>query len=162
MFFLILDKDPSIAVELIPKRLRFKQLMESSQLICGTEISNVYKPIKQGKELQNWILKNSHWTYKYYEKLLQWCLLNVKLKEETKEKFYKIEKDLYNFSDKNIEGLNIKSIIFRYAKEYKSEYESNSELPISIGLEEYRKYKLWKEEQYEIRRNKRTDKTKKL
>lgn len=52
---LILDKNPILAANLVPSKLKFKQLLELSQLICSAGISGVYKKIPQGKEIQNCI-----------------------------------------------------------------------------------------------------------
>lgn len=54
MMLLILDKNPILAANLVPSKLKFKQLLELSQLICSAGISGVYKKIPQGKEIQNW------------------------------------------------------------------------------------------------------------
>ena len=54
MFLLILDKDPIRSAHLIPDKLKFKQLIELGQLVCSAGISDIYKPIKQGKQLQEW------------------------------------------------------------------------------------------------------------
>ena len=57
---IITDKNPYKAagwlLDNTNKNFCFKQLLELSQLVSSTGISNVYKPVKQGKELQAWIL----------------------------------------------------------------------------------------------------------
>lgn len=53
MMLIILDKNPLKSAELVPDKIKFKQLIELGQLICSAGISDVYKPIKQGKELEN-------------------------------------------------------------------------------------------------------------
>ena len=62
----ILDKNPIISANLIPDKYKFKMLIELGQLICSVGLSNVYKPIKQGKELQTWVSDNKWWIYDYY------------------------------------------------------------------------------------------------
>ena len=73
MFLLILDKNPDKSAELVPDRLKFKQMLELGQLICSAGISNVFKPIKQGKELQVWIKNNKNWIYWYMMFLFNYC-----------------------------------------------------------------------------------------
>ena len=73
MMLIILDKDPVKSAQLLPDKIKFKQLIELCQLICSAGISNVYKPIKQGKHLQNWILKNPIWTKKFAIALYELC-----------------------------------------------------------------------------------------
>ena len=70
MMLLILDENPILAANLVPSKLKFKQLLELSQLICSAGISDVYKKILQGKEIQNWILENPAWVYRYFDTLL--------------------------------------------------------------------------------------------
>ena len=154
MFLLILDKNPYRAAELVPDRLKFKQLLELGQLICSAGISDVYKKIYQGKDLQKWIKLNPIWVLSYYSSLLTWCILHIKLKKETFEKFRDIMCDLYN-NFKTQEKSEIKTAIFRYIKKYtETEYKSNSELPIDIAVNEYKKYAKWKENVRIERRNK--------
>ena len=64
MFLLVLDKDAVKSAQLVPDKIKFKQLIELCQLICSAGYSNVYKKINQGKELQNWIIRNSVWIKK--------------------------------------------------------------------------------------------------
>ena len=61
MFLLVLSVDPITSANLIPDKLKFKQLIELGQLICSVGISDVYKPIRQGKEIQKWIKKYPEW-----------------------------------------------------------------------------------------------------
>ena len=70
MFLLILDKNPIYSAELVPNGIVLKQVVELCQLICSAGISDVYKPIKQGKKLQEWIKKNPEWTYIYLNILM--------------------------------------------------------------------------------------------
>ena len=93
MFLLVLDKNPYKAAELIPDRLKFKQLLELGQFICSAGISDVYKPIKQGKELQEWISKHKSWTYSYMVCLANWTKKNIKTSMVT---IYKIDNIMYD------------------------------------------------------------------
>ena len=155
MFLLILDKNPYKAAELIPDRLKFKQLLELCQLICSAGISEVFKPIKQGKELQEWVKNNRVWTYWFAMFLYDYCLHNLNLKIETIMKIKKIIRDLHNSIYITKETEYPKTAIFRYVKEYAefTEYQTNSELPIYIAVNEYKKYIEWKEKQRIHRRN---------
>ena len=147
MFLLILDKNPYEAAKLVPDRLKFKQLLELGQLICSAGISDVFKPIKQGKELQEWVKNNRAWIYWFAIFLYDYCLNNLNLKAETIMKIKEIIRDLHNSTDITKETEYPKTAIFRYVKEYAefTEYESNSELPIDIAVNEYKKYAEWKE-----------------
>ena len=66
MFLLILDKNSYKAAEFVPDRLKFKQLLELCQLICSAGISDVYKKVNQGKELQEWVRNNKLWISRYF------------------------------------------------------------------------------------------------
>ena len=90
MFLLILSTNPRDACNLLPQKIRFKQLIELSQLICSCGISNIYKPVKQGKELQEWILKNKYWVYMYYSRLF-FCLKSLKFHRVKALHFHKKE-----------------------------------------------------------------------
>ena len=147
---LILDKNPHKAAELVPDRLKFKQLLELCQLICSAGISDVFKPINQGKELQEWIKNNRAWTYWFAMFLYDYCLNNLNLKAETIMKIKEIIRDLHNSTDITKETEYPKNAIFRYIKEYAKMtiYESNSKLRINITVNEYKKYVKWKEKKY--------------
>lgn len=147
MFLLILDKNPYKAAELVPDRLKFKQLLELGQLICSAEISSVYKKINQGKELQEWIKNNKLWIYRYFTYLWFWSVGNINFKPKTMVDLYKIRQNLFDNTEHKKRIVYPKVAIFRYVKEYAefTEYESNSELPIDIAINEYKKYAEWKE-----------------
>lgn len=49
MMLLILDENPILAANLVPSKLKFKQLLELSQLICSAGISGVYKKFHKVK-----------------------------------------------------------------------------------------------------------------
>lgn len=154
MFLLILDKDPYKAAELIPDRLKFKQLLELGQLICSAGISDVYKPIKQGKELQEWIKNNPQWVYCYLCELIQFNYNKFK-DIEKRQKIIKINADLYCYiRDNQIKIKEPTTAIFRYVKEYAgmTSYESNSELPIDVAISEYKRYLEYKEKEYNNKR----------
>ena len=90
MMLIIMDKSPEMSVlELIRysnKQFVWKQLLELCQLICSAGYSDVFKPLKQGKELQNWVGKNITWVKAYGEALLEYCIKNIKLRFETYKK----------------------------------------------------------------------------
>lgn len=154
MFLLILDKNPYKAAELIPDRLKFKQLLELGQLICSAGISDVYKPINQGKELQEWVKKYKFWVLRYFSILFDYAKMNLDLKCETIIKISKIYKDLCTKTC----WVDIpQTAIFRYVKEYAemTEYESNSELPIDVAISEYKRYLEYKEKEYNKKRCKK-------
>ena len=73
MMLIILDKDAIKSAELIPDSLKFKQLLELCQLICSAGYSDVYKKVPQGKDIQQWILKNPIWTKKFAIALYELC-----------------------------------------------------------------------------------------
>ena len=155
MFLLVLDRNPYNAVNKVPKRYRHKQLLELMQMLSCV-VNFGYKQLPNGKEIKEWIIKNPDWTYMYAKVLMQ----NVNLTEETKIK-YKCLIDLLDLKcTKRLCVPNATTAIFRYVKEYAefTEYKSNSELPIDVVVEEYKKYLIFKEEQYANRiRNKKRD-----
>lgn len=93
MMLIILDKNPEKCVDKLPRSIKFKQLIELCQLVCSAGISNVYKPVKQGRRLQSWIIRNKGWVFQYMVYLKNWCFKNVEMKMET---IYKIDKILYD------------------------------------------------------------------
>lgn len=139
MFLLVLDKNPIKSAELVPDKIKFKQLIELCQLICSAGISDVYKPIKQGKELQYWIRNNQGWVKKYGAYLLNWCVENTKISTKTQ---FKIISILFNL-DETI-GKEPETAIFRSSKDYKYPLGSNIALPINICIEHYKQYIEWK------------------
>lgn len=153
MMLIALDKNPYRAAELVPDRLKFKQLLELGQLICSTGISSVFKPVRQGKKLQEWIKSHTDWTYMYYDRLFVWTLRNVNLKNETTGKLLRIKYDLHeefkNYYNENyyIRRVNPNTLIFRYVKEYagNTKYATDSEIGADEAVKEYRKYMEWKE-----------------
>lgn len=157
MFLLVLSSNPVEAAMLVPKRYQHKQLLELMQMLSCV-VNFGYEKLPNGKEIKKWIEKNPDWTYMYAKILMQ----NVNLTEETKIK-YKCLIDLLNLKcPKRLCVPNATTAIFRYVKEYAefTEYNSNSELPIDVAIEEYRKYIIKKEEWYneKRKRNKRTNK----
>ena len=139
MMFIIADEQPTKAVNFLientNKNYCFKQLLELSQLLASCGYTKQMKPIKQGKDLQQWIKQNKAWTYNYYKELNKWVQDNINLKQETRVKFNTIEHDIQtdNISD-------IKDVVFRYKQGYVCRYKTNSLLPINIGIVEYKKY----------------------
>ena len=141
---IVLDKLPRKAARLVPDKIKFKQLLELGQLICSTGISSTFKPVSQGKEIQEWIKKNPRWTFFYFENLYCWSAQWINMSNETKYKFNKI---LYDFREvlKDEDNLIPNTIIFRYSSQYKgTQYSNNSELPTREAIKEYQKYVEWK------------------
>lgn len=142
----ILDKDPAISASLIPDRYKFKMLIELGQLICSAGISNVYKSIPQGKELQEWVKENKSWILLYFIELYEWSAINLNLKNETCDSLNKIKWHLFESIDKITYEPNY--AYFRYSKDYVCDIQSKTLLPIEMCINEYKKYVLWKNEQY--------------
>ena len=146
MFLLVLDENPIKSAELVPNGIKFKQLIELGQLICSAGISDVYKSIKQGKELQEWVSKNKGWCYHYCSSLLNYSAIYTKLKAETYFKLATIRNDLRNSIILNYDDFYVGTAIFRYSKDYEcmTKYKTNTELPIRECIKEYEKYVEWK------------------
>ena len=144
MMLIVTDKNPYKAASWLldntNKNFCFKQLLELAQLVSSTGISNVYKPVKQGKELQAWILKHKLWTYRFFTALFFWCIGNVECKPKTLKDLSDIRYDLADSLDHYKRCCKPKTAVFRYKEGYVSKYPSNSELPFDICVEEYKKY----------------------
>lgn len=65
MMLIVLNKNPILAAQLVPNKLKFKQLLELAQMIFSCGYSNIYKKIPQGKEIQGWIKENYTWVKRY-------------------------------------------------------------------------------------------------
>jgi hypothetical protein len=122
------------------KNFLFKSLLELAQLICSCGISNVFKRVHRAKEIQNWILKNKLWVYRYYNALYFMCLKEINAKPITFVKLYKIREDLYELVKNKRRITYPKTAIFRYKKGYSTKYKTNSELPIEECMKAYREY----------------------
>ena len=158
MMYIIASKNPMEAVNYLikntNKKFCFKQLLELGQLISSCKISNVFKPINRGKEIQEWIIENPHYTYSYFVSLLAYCKETIKMEEITYYKLRSIASDLELYIMKNsllpknvcckFENLQPKNVVFRYKKEYISKYKTNTWLPVDEGVKEYKKYLKWK------------------
>lgn len=143
MMLIVLDKDPRRSADLVPDKIKFKQLIELSQLICSAGISDVYKAIPQGKELNRWVYNNKKYALYYHARLLKWAINNIKMKPDTISNLFRINADLC-LSIKNWKD-GTKYAVFRYSKGYtNTEYESGTELPIKECIKEYEKYVQWK------------------
>ena len=145
MMLLILDENPILAANLVPNKLKFKQLLELSQLICSAGISGVYKKIPQGKEIQNWILENPAWVYRYFDTLFIYCVDLPNIKHKTVKAFKQIMHDLHwhvKFNGRIY--IPPQTAVFRFSKDYITDYLNNVTLPISKCVEEYKKYVQWK------------------
>lgn len=138
--FLILDRNPVKSASLVPDKLKFKQLLELAQMI-STITGSVYKPVRQGKEIQEWIKKYPDYTKFYYRTLYAWCIENIKMQEKTIKDLMTIYLSL---SYKEID-MYPETAIFRYNKNYKgTSWQNNSELSINTAIYEYKKYLCWK------------------
>ena len=119
MMLLILDENPILDANLVPSKLKFKQLLELSQLICSAGISGVYKKIPQGKEIQNWILENPAWVYRYFDTLFIYCVDLPNIKHKTVEDFKQIMHDLHwhvKFNGRIY--IPPQTAVFRFSKDY--------------------------------------------
>ena len=148
MMLLITSSNPIIAASQVPDRLKFKQLLELCQMFCSLGYSDIYKPIKQGKELQAWISKNKLWCQLYADHLYYWCLSHIHMKQKTINDIRKIinSKDTYKLlTNPNVEIPYVKTAVFRYVNSYNSKYKTNAELPINEAITEYEAYIKWKE-----------------
>ena len=139
----ILDKNPIISASLVPDKYKFKMLIELGQLLAGAGISNVYKPIKQGKELQAWVSEHRDYIYSYFNKLLRWSKSHINMSDSTVAKLEQIGLDLADSIGKVAEKEPTHAY-FRYAKEYKCDVASKTLLPIDDCIAEYKKYLEWK------------------
>ena len=124
---------------MIPDRYKFKMLVELGQLISSAGISDTYKKIPQGKELQQWVVENSIWTYSYFMELYEWSRKNINMEVATKLKLSCIRWDLYDYASKRTEIIPLHAY-FRYAKEYECGIPSKTLLPIDECIEQYKKY----------------------
>lgn len=141
----ILSRDPLIAAQKIPDKYKFKMLIELGQLVCSAGLSKVYKPIVQGKELQEWIKKYPWWIYKYASKLYTWSDANINMRQETFDNLTQIFlNDLWEHCMLSKEICVPTHAHFRYAKDYQCEIPSKTLLPIEQCVEEYSKYVQWK------------------
>ena len=123
------------------KSFVFKQTLELAQLICSSGFSKVYKKINQAKELKEWIKYYDFWTQCYFSDLVKWCEKNVNLSQKTINDWYDIRRDMLLNNNVSIyKPLFPTTAIWRYSKDYKSEYPTNSELPIDVVCELYKKY----------------------
>lgn len=152
----ILDKDPVKAAQLIPDKYKFKMLIELGQLICSAGLSDRYKPIPQGKELQQWIKDNKLWTFNYFYELLDWSVFNINMKAETINKLTYIRDDLDEAIGVAIDFENFDiykqptHAYFRYAAAYRCAIPSKSLLPIDECTMQYKLYLKWKLPLYEV------------
>lgn len=151
MMLLICSKYPKdnvdYLVENTNKNFVFKNLLELSQLLAGAGITNEMRPVKQGKEIMDWIKRNPNWVFTYYKYLFAWCSKNVNMQPQTIVKFCNIRRDLLNYTcSYKFSSINkpIADAVFRYKKGYDCEYESNTTLDIETAICQYRKYLKWK------------------
>ena len=138
MMLIVLDKNPIKSAELVPDKIKFKQLLELCQLICSAGLCDVYKPIRQGKKLQNWVKEHQGWVYNYGLCLYMWCRSHINMSDETIEKIQKILSSLI-FSCTSSD-----TAIFRYSSGYESDITTDTELGIDKCVQEYKKYVEWK------------------
>lgn len=143
MMLLVLDKNPFKASEQLPKKYEHKQLLELMQMIsCVVDFG--YKQIPQGKEIKEWIKKNARWVY--YFAMHTFRRLYKNLSETTQVKYDCILHLLWLYCrESDVDWVllaDLTTAIWRYSKEYESEYPTNSELPIEVVCELYKKYLL--------------------
>jgi hypothetical protein len=118
-------------------------LIELGQLVCSCGLSDVYKPINQGKELQVWVNTHRAYTYSYFDKLLRLSKSHVNMTEQTLSKLEQIGLDLKNSIGK-VADKKLTHAYFRYNKNYVCSVVSKSLLPIDDCIAEYKKYLEWK------------------
>ena len=131
----MLNSDPSLAVislaQLTTKQFCFKQLIELGQLVCSAGISNKFKRIPQGKEIQDWIRRNPRWIADYFQGLLALVSYSTNMSTETYNKLQQIFWHIYKYClEKEMWNPSINTGIWRYKSSYVSKYPSNMELPI--------------------------------
>lgn len=141
MMLIVLSKNPIVSAELVPDKIKFKQLLELCQLICSAGLCNVYKPIKQGKKLQKWVKEHQGWVYNYGLHLYTWCRSHINMSDETIEKIMKI---LHSLDGWLFSCISIDTAIFRYSSGYESNIPTDTELSIDKCIQEYEKYVEWK------------------
>lgn len=137
---IILDKNPIVAANLVPDKIKFKQLIELCQMICSCGYCDIYKKVRQGQNIQEWIKKNHTWVKSYAKTLLDWCEENINLKLKT----YQDLNNIISSMPVSLWVLPIRTAILRYKEGYECKYSTNTELPIDIAIEEYKKYVAWK------------------
>lgn len=145
----ILDKNPNISASMIPDRYKFKMLIELGQLICSSGISNIYKTIPQGKELQAWVFSYRPYVYQYFETLLDWSRNNIRCKEETLEKLEAIKNDLFK-SLYELPYVEPNFAFFRYSERYTSDVKSGTLLSLDECINHYKQYLIWKEDKSRV------------
>ena len=136
MMLLVLHENPYEAAIRVPKQYKHKQLLELMQMLSCV-VNFGYEKLPNGKEIKKWIEKNTDWVYVYAKTLMQ----QVNVTEETRIK-YQCLIDLLGLRCSKGIVPNATTAIFRYAKGYSCEYETNGELPIDIACKEYKKYLL--------------------
>lgn len=144
----ILDKNPEKSAEILFESMgakySFKMLIELCQMISTVTKCGTFKPVVQGKEIQEFISRNSQWVLMYFNKLENLCLnSSLNIKSQTVIKLKKIYSGLKEYSKC---GLNSTILYapFRYSKDYKCPVPSNSILPIDECINQYKKYLTYK------------------
>lgn len=155
MNLFILDKDPIVSAQKFYDKMgskyAFKMLIELGQLICSAGFSDVYKTIPQGKELQEWIKENPHYTKLYFTELSRLCQgSSLKIRKETLNNIFNICHDInissfyYECSEMGYEY--IWDACFRYSKDYVCSIPSKTLLPINECIKQTELYLDWKKE----------------
>ena len=151
MMLIIADVNAREAVDWLientSKQFVWKQTLELTQLLATCGITNQMKTLRQGKQICEWINRNENifFVYCYYCNLLNWCEDNIKMLPATWLKLLKTRDCLWQEARKcRTPNKPIKTAIWRYSKEYESDYPTNSELPIEVVTELYKEYIKWK------------------
>ena len=137
------DKAVDWLVENTNKRFVWKQTLELTQLLATCGITDQMEPLRQGKQICEWIKRNEniYFVNGYYGALLSWCEDNIKMLPATWLKLLKTRVYLWQEAKKcRTPDEPIKTAIWRYSKEYSSEYPTNSELDIDLVCELYKTY----------------------
>lgn len=142
MFFIILDENPIKAAQVLPKGIKFKQLLEVGQLVCSAGYSKVFKPLRSGKEIQEWIKINPAWTQQFMKQLLE---DSVGLVNMTNNTFLKLN-FILNSLPQTTRPAKAETAVFRYSKDYSHTHKSNTKLPIGEAVACYKEYVEWKKQ----------------
>ena len=140
----------------------FKEIMWAKFIdVFGGKLNNLlYKRVYTGKDIQKWILKNPFFVYIFFCCLYKYCSENINISQKSVDRLMTIATLLkcyldgfvadnfctqclfsYNYQPYDLEApMRVKTAIWRYSKDYESEYPTNSELDIDLVCELYRKY----------------------
>ena len=149
LMLIIANENPTKAAEWLiqntNKKFVWKQLLELSQCLgeCGITKEMHLLNKNQAKEIQQWVREYPCWVYSYYNYLYKWCSDNINFSAGTVVKLDMINSSLLYYASKCrvLYGERTPSkAVWRYAKEYQSQYPTNSLLPIETCCTLYKEY----------------------